>query len=292
MTSRSARHTSSTVPTRCCNATPSAITNGAQWRAPGSRWSKVHSTHTTRRVRALTRRLRNSHAVTFHPGRAILGAQPWDSGYPCEQRLTEGRLDPLRPSRTRDLRRALARRLRSLHYDPQLPFDSAGRPSPPATAVQMRAPCASDERMDKDLRLPARASCAGKETFKHGRARVRPETGLRPPAQPLCAQKEFCDRERAHGAPWKEFANMSAATPRSNENCRHPYSATTKAHTERYDNLAFNDRCGAGVTRATKAHPLRAPTAAHGDLWRGLMAREWRRANSAPWTRLHTADER
>ena len=67
---------------------------------------------------------------------------------------------------------------------------------------------------------------------------------------------------------------MSAATPRFNKNYRRPHSATTKAPTGRYKHLAYNERCGAGITRASKAHPLCAPTAARGDLRRGLMARE------------------
>ena len=67
---------------------------------------------------------------------------------------------------------------------------------------------------------------------------------------------------------------MSTATPRSNKNYRRPYSATNKAHTGRYDNLALNERFGAGATLAAKAHPLCAPTAALGDQRRGLMARE------------------
>ena len=65
---------------------------------------------------------------------------------------------------------------------------------------------------------------------------------------------------------------MSAATPRSIKNYQRPYSATTKAPMGRYNHFAFNDRCGAGITRATKAHSLCAPTAAHGDLRRGMMA--------------------
>ena len=65
---------------------------------------------------------------------------------------------------------------------------------------------------------------------------------------------------------------MSAAMPRSNKNYQRPYSATTKAPTGRYNHLAFKERCGAGITRATKAHPLCAPTAAHDDLRRGRMA--------------------
>ena len=67
---------------------------------------------------------------------------------------------------------------------------------------------------------------------------------------------------------------MSAVTPRSNKDYRRPYSATTKAPTGRYSHLAFNERCGAGITRATKTHPLCAPTAARGYLRRGFMARE------------------
>ena len=67
---------------------------------------------------------------------------------------------------------------------------------------------------------------------------------------------------------------MSAVTLRSNRDYRRPYSATTKAPTGRYRHLAFNERCGAGITRAIKAHPLCAPTAARGGIRRGLKAHE------------------
>ena len=49
---------------------------------------------------------------------------------------------------------------------------------------------------------------------------------------------------------------MSAATPRSNKSYRRPYSTTNKAPTGLYSHLACNERCGTGITRATKAHPL------------------------------------
>ena len=56
---------------------------------------------------------------------------------------------------------------------------------------------------------------------------------------------------------------MSAATPRSNKDYRRPCNATTKVHTGRYDNLALNERFGAGITRATKA-PGRQRIASYG----------------------------
>ena len=167
----SARHTSSTVPTRL-RQRHSPRKN--EWRAIARACvtevrRPFHSHHSTH--------LSDAPAVggipTLYPstpGRAHHGAQRWDSGYPCEPRHAGGPLDPLRPSRTRDLRRALARRLRSLHYNPQLPCDSAGRPSPLATAEQRRAPCAPNERMNKDLRVSARASCAGKKLRTWARA--------------------------------------------------------------------------------------------------------------------------
>ena len=76
---------------------------------------------------------------------------------------------------------------------------------------------------------------------------------------------------------------MSAATPPFNKNYRRPYVATNKAPTGRYNHMAFNERCGTGITYATKAHPPGAPNAALGHLRRGLMARERRRTCCAPW---------
>ena len=77
---------------------------------------------------------------------------------------------------------------------------------------------------------------------------------------------------------------MSAATLRFNKNYRCPYVATNKAPTGRYNHLAFNEQCGTGITYATKAHPLCAPTTARGDLRRRLMAGEGRRTCCALWT--------
>ena len=111
----------------------------------------------------------------FTPGRAHHGAQPWDSGYPYERRLTEGGLGPLRPSDSRNHGRALARPLHPLCCDPQPPCDD-GKPTIAAS--------------DRDARA------------RSLRPRIaRPERNLRPRAHALCARTETCDHGRAHSAP-------------------------------------------------------------------------------------------
>ena len=100
------------------------------------------------------------------PGRAHHGAQPWDSGYQCEQRLTEGRLGPLRPSRARNLGRA---RARPLHFLSSIPKPQVTRRAD-RRHLRPRGEGAADKRTDENSRLLAQISCAGKETCEHGRA--------------------------------------------------------------------------------------------------------------------------
>ena len=96
----SARHTSSTVPTRP-RRRHSLRDN--EWRAIArAQIAEVRRPFLSHHSTCQSIALGASAILKLYPstpGRAHHGAQPWDSGYPYERRLTEGRLGPLRPSR-------------------------------------------------------------------------------------------------------------------------------------------------------------------------------------------------
>ena len=60
---------------------------------------------------------------------------------------------------------------------------SADQRSPPATAMRGRVPCAPNKRVDKILRIRARASRALKEAWEHERGNAGLQYGLPAPLQ-------------------------------------------------------------------------------------------------------------
>ena len=167
-----ARYTSSTVPTRLRQH--HSIRDN-EWRAIARAWivevqRSFHSHHST------CQSIANGAGAILKlylstPGRAHHGAQPWDRGYPCEQRLTEGRLGPLRPSRARDLGRA--------YYIPLLRSPNPRRLGGPNIATCDRAARARSRRPTSG-RTKTRDYCRkflapGKELANMGARLERPE---------------------------------------------------------------------------------------------------------------------
>ena len=134
------------------------------------------------------RRRRNSHAVPFHPGPRT----PWCAavGQWVPVRTTPHRRAS-RPTATLSSLRARAPPGVPTTFpygSPQTPCDSAGRPSPPATAMRGRAPCAPEKRVNKILRIGARASRVLKETCEHERRNAALQHDL-----PASLQRNDCD---------------------------------------------------------------------------------------------------
>ena len=230
----SARHTSSTVPRRLQQR---HSLRDKEWRAMG--WACVakvqhpfHLDHSTRRsITPAVGEIPTLYPST--PGRAHHGAQQWDSGYQCEQRLPGGRLGPLRPSRMRDLGLALARPLHSLTAIPKpLVTRRAGRrhqrrrcegallARPTNGRPKNLRLSAQPLRRKRDSRTWARASRAQKKLANVGARIARLSRNLRNVRARACTRTKTCDYWRKPIAPKKELADIGAHIMRPRKNLR------------------------------------------------------------------------